>query len=218
MPEKILPVIPDTATKAYIRQHKTTGLQAPYEGPFDIEGRLSRSTVKLHVGNLKDGTKRFEIHHINNLKFTHPESLASPIHRPSRGRPASGTSVPPDASSPNEDEAQTSSRWRSSNRSDRLPNPPSNQAAGAAGQSKQTSAGNNGTTTSINHATSNQGRRGIASEEDDWRPITGPPAVTPFSRPARPTRNPNPKYVDAIWSATSADLQMINNSISGRST
>ena len=55
---------------------------------------MSRSTVKLHVGDFKDGTKKFEIRHVNDLKFTHPDSLAAPVHRPTRGRPR--TSVPAD--------------------------------------------------------------------------------------------------------------------------
>ena len=93
-PEVALPDIPEGVTKAYVRQHKKTGLQAPFEGPFDIAERISRSTVKLHVGNFKDGTKKYEIRHANDLKFTHPDSLAAPIHRPSRGRPR--TSVLPD--------------------------------------------------------------------------------------------------------------------------
>ena len=81
--------MPEEATHAYTRQHKTTGLQAPYEGPFRIESRPSRSTVRLEVGVYSSGEKRYEIRHLNDIKFAHPGSLAAPASRPKLGRPTS---------------------------------------------------------------------------------------------------------------------------------
>ena len=46
---------------------------------------------------------------------------------------------------------------------------------------------------------------------------SGPPSIKPFKdRPTRSTRNPNPYYVDAIWSASPAELSIINGSISAK--
>ena len=87
-PEKPLPGIPLGATHAYTKQHQTTGLQCPYEGPFKIDSQPSKSTVKLIVGYYKSGEERYEIRHLDDLKFAHPESLAAPASRPALGRPA----------------------------------------------------------------------------------------------------------------------------------
>ena len=41
VPEKPLKDLPDDITHVYTRQHKTTGLQCPYEGPFRVVSRPS---------------------------------------------------------------------------------------------------------------------------------------------------------------------------------
>ena len=63
--------LPDNFTHVYVRQHKTTGLQAPFEGPFRVESRPSQSTVKIEVGFFKNGEPRYEIRHINDIKVAH---------------------------------------------------------------------------------------------------------------------------------------------------
>ena len=100
-PEPPLTGFPPDATHAYTRQHKAQGLQVPYEGPFAIVDRPSKSTVKLDVGTFKSGEKRFEIRHLNDIKFAHPKSLAAPAERPSLGRKPR-TSVPVGVSNPTE--------------------------------------------------------------------------------------------------------------------
>ena len=42
----------------------------------------------------------------------------------------------------------------------------------------------------------------------------GPPPIPAFSRPVRTTRNKNPLYVDAMWSASIEELRELNASIS----
>ena len=91
-PEKKLPGVPPDVTSVYTKQHQTTGLEPPYEGPFVIADRLTNSTLKIEVGEYKNGEKRYEIRHINDLKFPHPNSLVAPARRPALGRP-SRTSV-----------------------------------------------------------------------------------------------------------------------------
>ena len=213
-PEKPLPDIPVNVTHVYTRQHKTTGLDCPYEGPFRIESRPSRSTVKIEVGIFKNGEKRYEIRHLNDLKLAHPDSLAAPATRPTLGRPkTSGTS-----------DAQSSTEAKPSvtptTPSNRFPNPTTKQAAG----SKQTDRSSDGATVQMkNHATSNPTVRELPSSSQQG--IDGPPPVPPFpSRAARSTRNPSPLYVDGLsiewsslrpWSATQDEISALNQLISG---
>ena len=51
--QEIVPEPPLTVTHVYTKQHKTTGLQPSYCGPFPVIERLSRSTVKIRVGFTK---------------------------------------------------------------------------------------------------------------------------------------------------------------------
>ena len=138
--------------------------------------------------------------------------MASSIHRPSRGRPAkSGTSVHTDVQnhtgSQNGDGLEVTP-------SNRFPEPPI--STGRTPENKQTTSAGN----------SNQGRQSYSAttaEADpatttgsDWRP-TGPPPITPFTRrSARSTRNPSPKYVDAIWTASQSEIDQINRDINRR--
>ena len=91
--QKPLAGIPEGVTHVFTRQHKAVGLQTPWEGPFKIASRPSRSTVQIKVGNYKNGEKRYEVRHFNDLKLAHPDSLAAPAVRPALGRPAK-TSAP----------------------------------------------------------------------------------------------------------------------------
>ena len=87
-PEKPLEDLPEDVTEVYARQHKTTGLQTPFEGPFKIHKRLTKSVIQLEVGVYKDGSKRFELRHLNDLRLAHPDSMAAPAQRPKLGRPS----------------------------------------------------------------------------------------------------------------------------------
>ena len=78
-PEKVFKDIPLEVTHVYTRQHKKSGLESPFEGPFRIHERLSRSTFKLEVGHYHSGEPRYEVRHINDLKLAHPKSLAAEV-------------------------------------------------------------------------------------------------------------------------------------------
>ena len=190
-PEKKYPPIPDDVTHVYTRQHQTTGLQPPFEGPFRVEERVSRSVWKIEVGSYKDGRKRYEYRHLDDLKFAHPNSLAAPAERAKLGRPTS-----------NPLEGSTSTKSMASagtpiNRFDYLPKPPTNV---------NNQSGGNQTRAVVNAPSA---FRDPARENSN-----GPPPVPPFtSRPVRASRNPRPKYVDAIWSASPIELDLINASI-----
>ena len=209
-PEPPLPDIPEGATHAYTKQHQTTGLQCPYEGPFRIDSRVSRSVLKLEVGQFKDGQKRFEYRHLNDIKFAHPKSLVAPHQRPKLGRPA-GTSA--QSNGPSLTDAQAVSN--PSNPSNHFPNPTAVALpVDMLPVNKQTSpVGGNFQPTS--HATSIQEDRQRSSAAASG----GPPSTQPFSRPVRTTRNQNPQYVDAMqwshqpWSASPHEIASLNAAI-----
>ena len=169
---------------------------------------------------MKDGTKRFEIRHVNDLKFPHPKSLAAPAVRPRLGRPA-GTSSSLDSKTSTEETAPVPASPSPSNRfllTKQLPNPPSSQT------SKQAVAtGNAATKAIVNHETSISGKRQPASELDSGLAMSGPPPSPPFpARPVRATRNPSPYYVDSIqlvscrpWSASQDEVSALNRAIGG---
>ena len=85
---KYISGIPDDVTHVYTRQHKALGLQSPYAGPFKIEQRLSRSTIKICVGNKVSGEPIYEVRHLNDIKICDPNSYVSPATRPKKGRPS----------------------------------------------------------------------------------------------------------------------------------
>ena len=192
-PEKPLAAIPEDITHVYTRQHKAVGLQPSWEGPFRIESRPSRSTVQLDVGTYKNGEKRLEIRHFNDLKLAHPDSPAGVTAvRPKLGRP-SKTSVQPNGQRVT-DQSEPSAP---SNRFPSFPQPPilSSKQAAATGNTD-----NNGTSSLPTHATSTSASRSpaLTANEEFEGTITGPPPQPAFSRPVRSTRNPNPYYVDSF--------------------
>ena len=197
-----LPDIPDNVTHVYTRQHKAVGLQAPYEGPFRIESRPSKSTVKLEVGNYKSGEKRYEIRHFNDLKIAHLDSLAAPAQRPKLGRPTKAATLKAAVE-------QTSAP---------IPNPtvtgPPPRPAFGNKQAHSAERENS----NLRNQHPEYLKKGPLITEDmynraDWPEILNIPQS---SRPVRTTRNPTPKYVDAMWTASSGELAAINASIGGR--
>ena len=205
-PERELKAIPDNITHVYTRQHKKVGLSSPFEGPFRIHERLSRSTVKIEVGKFLSGEPRFEVRHINDLKLAHPDSMAAEASRPKLGRPARSDSRT------STDRQSLSPSPTPSNRSNDFPQPPTSQAAGT---NKQTF----GTRDSVSHATSFPERSSASCPAQGGEiQNSGPPDIAPFSssgRPIRSTRNANPYYVDAMhcWSATPTELAALNRAI-----
>ena len=65
-PQVYYPPTTATATHVYLRCPKTTPLSPIKDGPFPIEQRLGKSSVKIITGQYKNGTNRTEIQHWNN--------------------------------------------------------------------------------------------------------------------------------------------------------
>ena len=163
---------------------------------------MSRSVWKIEVGDYKDGTKRYEYRHLNDLKFAHPNSLAAPAHRPKLGRPAATTS-PSKSSTPTETTSTGATPLsRPTNRLSGVPNPPVDHLTN---RSKQTA---DGTAVMQSHETSSSKDEQPAPKKQDGQEP---------SRPVRSTRNPAPQYVDAIstfpWSASQSQIDFLNKEI-----
>ena len=166
----------------------------------------------MEVGSYKDGTKRYEYRHLNDLKLAHPKSLAAPVERPKLGRPPTRTSAQVKSSEPTDARSSTSA-GSTDQKFNRFPNPTQDKSKQPVGGAAV------GTPASDNHATSILEERLPASESNGGL-STGPPSIPPFARPIRATRNPNPCYVDSIsfdvtpWSATKDQIHELNESIS----
>ena len=83
-----IPEPPMSVTHVYTRQHNKVGLEATYAGPFEIEERPSRSTVKIKVGLTPKGEPRYELRHWKDLRIAHMRPGTEVASRPKRGRPA----------------------------------------------------------------------------------------------------------------------------------
>ena len=189
-------------THVYTKEHQTTGLQTAFQGPFPLVEQLSRSTVKIEVGIFKNGEKRYEVRHLNDLKYAHPESLAAPAMRPALGRKPTSLSDGQTLNGGSGPETTPSDNFLSIQES--------KQPVKAGNSIVANSAENN-------HETSNRNSQAPASLLKSELPmVTGAPPSPAFTRQSRSTRNPSPKYVDAIWVASEQDLDDINRAISRR--
>ena len=197
--------LPEGTTHVYTKQHQATGLQSHFEGPFEIAEKVSNSVIKINVGSYKDGRIRYEYRHLNEIKPAHPKSLASPMQRPKLGRPAQSPSSPAD------------SRITTDAKTPMVPDPipfPQPPSTGRVDTSKQTQS----IAPSVaGHETSHSDGRAHLSNSPETRENSNPViSPDPPSRPVRSTRNPKPYYVDAIWTASPADLDALNRAINSK--
>ena len=82
-------------THVYCRQHNCKGLQCKWRGPFEIDSRPTRSTVKIKVGVNKDSSDRTEIRSWGDAKSAYLRDNMAAASRPKRGRPRKPTTVVP---------------------------------------------------------------------------------------------------------------------------
>ena len=85
-PAVYYPPTTQTATHVYLRRQKTTPLSPTSDGPYPITERLGKSSVKIKVGDYRNGTIREETHHWKNC---HPMILPEdtiPAVKPTLGR------------------------------------------------------------------------------------------------------------------------------------
>jgi len=82
-------------THVYCRHHNCKGLQCKWRGPFEIDSRPTRSTVKIKVGVNKDSSDRTEIRSWGDAKSAYLRDNMAAASRPKRGRPRKPTTVVP---------------------------------------------------------------------------------------------------------------------------
>ena len=159
----------------------------PVHCPFRIDKRVSKSVVQLEVGVYKDGTKRFELRHLNDLRLAHPDSMAAPARRPKLGRPSlpgGSTSTEPKTSAP-----------KAVDDFDGLSSLPSDTQPVNLNKQIQTSAGNRPV-----RSTRNPNPCYVDSIQ------TGPPPTPPF-----------PQWSHRPWSASPEEIFKLNASLPSRS-
>ena len=223
----------DNAPHVYIKVDKPQSLCPRFEGPYEIHSRPSRSTIEVVLGCKKDGSLRLQKYHWSSAKIAHMREGASVAQRPKLGRPSTLTSTPLAKND------LTSSQ--SSNVSENLSmNAPTSFLGDGAGDTndcqqkpkqsvrhrpirapEEMSAANRPITataaSSVPQPANFQTAQPVFTN-DMFR--TRPADPTPDSnvvnsqfRPVRRTRNPNPKYIDAIWSASQDEIDMLNGMI-----
>ena len=177
---------PNTVTHVYAKQHDTRGLDSRYKGPFKVTSRPTRSSVVIKVGLNKSGDNRTELRAWSDLKPAHLRKDAVEAERPKRGRPSKAVT----------ESAQSS--------------------PAVTEESLPPAVSNNNKTIGI----------------DTSIPPPNLPTSNRGGRPIRSTRHPSPNYVDSVdfssppppfaepsfsraWSASPADLEVINKSIRG---
>ena len=200
----------ELATHVYIKKAEPKSLCPSFEGPYKIVDRPSNTTVTLQLSVKKDGTPVLQTYNWSWLKIAHLRDGAGEASRPRPGRPRK---IP----SPTSDHDEGSSSTEVPEATMESPD----------ASSKQTGSAGGGSQSRLNHETSNpeklspsaepaergniqnydtlSGRRPhpeylrkgpiITSDMyNQWTPdLLGVP-----SRSSRSTRNPNPRYIDAL--------------------
>ena len=146
--------------------------------------------VQLEVGVYKDGTKRFELRHLNDLRLAHPDSMAAPAHRPKLGRPTTRPDCPITT------EPKTASHNAGSENGGKTSLPQLTDAQPVETQNKQ------------NEIQTSAGKRPARSTRNPnplYVDALGPPTSPPFLQ-----WSPKP------WSASQKEIDLINASLPSR--
>ena len=178
---------PQDVTHVYAKEHKVTGLQPSYTGPYAVVDRPTRTTVKIRVGSNVRGEPRYQIRHWRDLKVYQASPEVEEAERPKRGRPSKSSRLSPEvgfpenkSASPVESGDQTKTKFISTeiNKQDGIIKPPnSNRPI---------------------RSTRNQSPNYVDSVELS---SSGPPPVPAFPKAPRP------------WSASASEIAALNASI-----
>ena len=170
----------DTATHVYIKVDEPRGLSPRWEGPYLITSRPSRSQIEVRLGSYVDGSERKQIYNWNTCKIAHLRPDSVEASRPKLGRP----SGPHHGPTPTNAQSVPNSNMADN---DSLSNTKVNKP------------------TNIKPAKIQKPLAPLITDRmfAQWSPeifkaAGSPDFVGTSSRPVRTTRNPDPKYVDAI--------------------
>ena len=223
----------DNATHVYIKVDKPQSLCPRFEGPYEIHSRPSRSTIEVVLGCKKDGSLRLQKYHWSSAKIAHMREGASVAQRPKLGRPSTLTSTPLAKNDLTSSQSSNVSENLSMNvqtsflgddagdTNDCQQKPKQSVRPRPIRARKKTSATNRPITvpaaSSVPQPANFQTAQPVFTN-DMFRtrpadPLSDSNEVNSQSRPVRRTRNPNPKYIDAIWSASQDEIDMLNGMI-----
>ena len=162
----------DDVTHVYVKVEEPSGLAPRFEGPYEIVSRPSRSQVQVRVGSFANGLPRLLTYHWSACKPAHMREGASEGTRPKLGRPSRPQSPP----------AQL-------DKSGEVPHPPPKLRPVAS------------PTNTLLSKQNNRQANGAVFPSPSSQPVESVGAKIQTSlneRPQRSTRNPNPRYVNAI--------------------
>ena len=168
-------------THVYVKIDEPRGLNPRFEGPYRVIHRPSRSTVTVRVGSFVDGTPRLLTYNWSSCKPAHLREDAVEGSRPNIGR----------RPNPSTSDVTTTNKQHS--------------ASGTISATPETS-GHETSSEEYQHPSLLPAER--RNFETYWNHQTPPlaetqpalPAPASSARPIRTTRNPNPRYVDAVAS------------------
>ena len=179
----------DKITHVYVKVDEPRGLSPRFEGPYKVVSRPSRSQVQVRVGSFANGDPRLVTFHWSSCKPAHMRQDAPEGSRPNLGRRPEPTAVPSNdknkqASPVSPAATRVTTNHETSNQV--VPRPSSSRAEMDSFENRPPPHPNY------------VAKGPIITREmfDKWSPdMLGLPSNT---RPARSTRNPTPRYVDAM--------------------
>ena len=198
-PNPTVPTLSESVSHVYARQHNTKGLSPPYEGPFPVTSKPSRSTIEIKVGLNKHGAERIERRHVSDIKVAHLREGATIAERKKRGRPRKSESESLKSAVPDE----------------------SDSAAGRAPASTEENVNKNITVPGPPNSNYNLRPRKVVATIDFSKPPPGFSAgnsigISPTSKfIAGPPPKPAFACKLSTWTATPQQLAAINASIVG---
>ena len=235
----------NNATHVYIKVDNPQSLCPRFEGPYKIHSRPSRSTIDVVLGVKSNGDLRVQRYHWSSAKVAHLREGAVAAERPKLGRPKTEVGLSSDNSrhhTSSKTNENSSVKVHATGRGDdagptEVPKQNDHGRPIRTRGSKQgaprpiTSASDNSNSTTAKIQTRGYdtltGKRPhpgylakgplITTEMfEKWTPdLLGLPSVG-NERPIRSTRNKNPLYVNAMWSASKEELEIINRSVTQR--
>ena len=163
------------AKHVYVKVDEPSSLSPRFEGPYAIVSRPSRSTIEVRIGSYADGRPRLQIYNWNSCKIAHLRDDALEGQRPKLGRKPKSTTPTSSVNSPSLPES-----------SERSPSNTSDTSETLSGSQPHPAYLQKGPLVTKD-----------MFENADWPSILKIP-----SKPVRSTRNPNPRYIDAVSSDT----------------
>ena len=169
------------ARHVYVKVEDPAPLAPRFEGPYEIVDRPSRSTVTVRIGSFANGDPRLQTYNWNTLKIAHVREGATLGSRPALGRKPNPPKPPPPTTS------------------SEVPEPTDAETPAASNQTKQTKRKRprgrkkKGAKIQTDKPPNPNGPLITRDMFDKWTPdLLG----LPPSRPARSTRNANPRYAE----------------------